>query len=171
MRITFSDGTTGVFQLHHHYTGETARIIAAATEVKGKYLEIICQLKVLGQLSQGAHNPALIEWVEEQLRYLKGTVSEARNRPTKTICSLEWFFADGILRKKVEALSKISNADAAEDKHNRRIGREAAIRNLLNKLAEKFPYGAALKAVMPKQLRKELFYKLLVGNKKPVEIE
>jgi len=163
MKITFSDGSYGHFKLHHQYKGEFADRIKEATMMREKYIETVRMLKKLEIVADGTYNPALVAWFEEQILYLKGIISEAMNCPSKTLCSFEWFSTDGIRRQVIEAFSKISEEDASAGLHNRKRGREAAIRNLIVALQEKEAYGGAKALVMPKYLRRELFEKLLGG--------
>jgi len=83
---------------------------------------------------------------------LIGTI---KSRPIKTIVTFEYG------THKYEALSKISDEDAFEDLHSRRLGRIAAVKNLMAFMAEKVPYGAAMKARVSKIIREELFRTVL----------
>jgi len=174
-KIQFSDGTTGLLHLRYEYAGEEASIIKELWEKQDKYNEILIQLRIASKYAEGV-KPS-IAWVESQIQGLKGLSSEARNRPTKTICEFKWLAKNGDVLKEVLVFSKISHADAVLHMHCRKIGREAAMRTLIVALSvpgnvvrgsgrmltvrRTLKANMAEKSPMPKHLRKELAMFLL----------
>jgi len=130
MKIKFANGTEGNFEITHEYCGCERDMLKVCFELKQRFTETVNLLRVLQEKSPGAAADAerLIKEYEQELRYIKGEITEYRKRPVKTIVTFEY---DG---ETIEAFSKISEDDAYMGLHCSRIGRQQAIRNLLKKL-------------------------------------
>lgn len=128
MKISFSDGSTGQIEIRHKLCSGEQRIVKRLLEGKQQYIKIIAALKTLGELSEGAKQPDVIRWLENELRKIKGRITIFCKQPVKTeIC----FTYNG---QTFTSHSSISKIDAKMGLYSRKTGREAAIRNLLRDL-------------------------------------
>ena len=126
MKITFTDGSVGHFKLWHEYDAYDRQCLKDFAELLNQYRatqEILYE--VARQYSERVD--FLAEWYKEQISYLKGEITDHKQRPIKTHCTFEYQDV------KIETFSSIRKADAIQGLHNRKIGRQTAIRKLLDK--------------------------------------
>jgi len=154
-RITLSNGETATIRFEYEYDGINRTLIKMATRDRAIYKDILESLKILGELSEGSKQPALIEWVEDQIKASVAVIGDARSRPSKT--KVQFQYKDII----IETFSSISHEDARAYLHSKKIGRDAAVRNLLDRIALKARMYTEWSDMFPKELRKELAAKLL----------
>jgi hypothetical protein len=153
MKITTSLGEVQ-FELRHQYDGQYTHLIKQGEIRRDRLIETIQSLKVLGELSVGAAQPDLIKWWERELMLVRGDITRLKQCPVKTFCTLT--DASGNV---YESFASIRYTDALLGLHSRKMGRKAAIANLLKCLKERGMSKAMRReiymAISPRQSRKD----------------
>ena len=170
MKITLKNGDHVLLKLRYEYSAGDIRGIKALLFVREKYEETIRALRMISFESPSddekntlASIGTLIDFYTNEIRSVKGAISEMRRFPVKTYATLKWNAME------YEAFSSISKGDAKMYMHSRKLGRKSAIRNVLALIPSvKYEDGVA---VMPLEIRQELATKLLpfIVDEKPVE--
>jgi len=152
MKFTLSNNQQVQFDVRHQYSGTNQKSLQELYLIKQSIEKTITSLRVLGELSEGARAIGLIDYWTEKLRHVKGSISCIKNCPIKTNVTFK-LLADGEIVYSAEAFSSISRPDACDGRHDKGVGRYAAINRLLKKLVND--------KVLDKYARSEVADKLL----------
>ena len=165
MKITFHDGSSATFELRHIYKGEDQKLINDLHRKMKLLTDAIGCCKLCGDLATEDEFRAIagqtVEGLKETVREIKGKLTWFKKRPIKTICTFEY---GGI---KTTAHSSISREDALLYKHSAKIGRQAAIRNLLRALG---PQTGKILVIRGKDSYEEEQTLVILSKDKRVEV-